>query len=172
MRRCFRSVTFKPYCACVDFGSGGINVPSIGWQDSAAALDRGVSRDLLHAAEILYAIGEFDLVLSFVTDIAEASSDIATLTELGELTARYNDAQAMLAIGKTTLARGLPTERYAFPEIGVPSYKPIAPPIDHCVIYSIVRTESAFDQRDMSPAWREVGVPPNLRTSQLGDVWI
>ena len=90
--------------------------------------------------------------MSFVTDIAEASTDIATLTELGELTARYNDAQAMLAIGKTTLARGLPTERYAFPEIGVPSYKPIAPPIDHCVIYSIVRTESAFDQRDMSPA--------------------
>ena len=112
----------------------------------------GARRDLLHAAEILYAIGEFDLVLSFVTDIAEASTDIATLTELGELTARYNDAQAMLAIGKTTLARGLPTERYAFPEIGVPSYKPIAPPIDHCVIYSIVRTESAFDQRDMSPA--------------------
>jgi len=90
--------------------------------------------------------------LSFVTDFAEASIDIATLTELGQLAARYNDAQAMLAIGKTALARGLPTERYAFPEIGVPSYSPIAPPIDQCVVYSIVRTESAFDQRDRSPA--------------------
>ncbi|MGO9045745.1 MAG: transglycosylase SLT domain-containing protein [Xanthobacteraceae bacterium] len=108
--------------------------------------------DVLHAADILYAIGEFDLVLSFVSDFAETSADIATLTALGGLTARYNDAQAMLAIGKTALARGLPTERYAFPGIGVPSYKPIAPPIDHCVIYSVVRTESAFNQGDISPA--------------------
>jgi peptidoglycan lytic transglycosylase len=108
--------------------------------------------DPLHAADILYAIGEYDLVLSFVSDLAETSTDIATLTALGELTARYNDAQAMLALGKTTLARGLTTERYAFPEIGVPSYSPIAPRIDQAVVYSIVRTESAFDQRDMSPA--------------------
>jgi peptidoglycan lytic transglycosylase len=115
-------------------------------------LPDGARSDLLHAADILYAIGESDLVLSFVTDFAEASIDIATLTEVGQLAARYNDAQAMLAIGKTALARGLPMERYAFPEIGVPSYSPIAPPIDQCVVYSIVRTESAFDQRDRSPA--------------------
>ena len=112
----------------------------------------GARSDLLHAAEILYAIGEYDLVLSFVSDLAEASTNIATLTKLGELTARYNDAQAMLALGKATLTRGLATERYAFPEIGVPPYSPIAPQIDQCVVYSIVRTESAFDQRDKSPA--------------------
>jgi soluble lytic murein transglycosylase len=112
----------------------------------------GTRSDVIHAADILYAIGEFDLVLSFVSDFAETSTDIATLTALGELTARYHDAQAMLALGKTALARGLPTERYAFPEIGVPSYKPIAPPIDHCVVYSVVRTESAFNQADTSPA--------------------
>jgi soluble lytic murein transglycosylase len=112
----------------------------------------GARNDLLHAADILYAIGEFDVVLSFVTDLAETSTDIATLMELGQLTASQHDAQAMLALGKTTLARGLATERYAFPEIGVPSYSPIAPRVDHCVVYSIVRTESAFDQRDKSPA--------------------
>jgi soluble lytic murein transglycosylase len=108
--------------------------------------------DLLRAADILYSIGDFELVLSFVTDFAESSTDIAMLTALGEVTARYNDAQAMLSIGKTALARGLPTERQAFPDIGVPSYRPIAPPIDHCVVYSIVRTESAFNQADKSPA--------------------
>ena len=43
-------------------------------------------------------------------------------------------------------------ERYAFPEVGVPAYSPIAPAIDQSVVYSIVRTESAFDQRDISPA--------------------
>ncbi|MGE5165913.1 MAG: transglycosylase SLT domain-containing protein [Sphingobacteriales bacterium] len=112
----------------------------------------GAQSDLLHAAGILYAIGEFDLALSFVSDLAETSSNVATLSGLGQLAARYNDAQAMLAIGKTALARGLPTAQYAFPAIGVPSYRPIAPPIDKCIAYSIVRTESAFDQRDRSPA--------------------
>jgi soluble lytic murein transglycosylase len=108
--------------------------------------------DLLRAADMLYAIGELDLVLTFVSDLAETSSDIVTLSALGELTARHNDAQAMLVIGKTSLARGFAMERYAFPEIGVPSYSPIAPPIDQCMVFSIVRTESAFDQRDTSPA--------------------
>src|SRR3974390_703539 len=95
---------------------------------------------------------ELDLVLTFVSDLAESSNNVAMLSALGELAARHNDAQAMLVIGKTALARGLGMERYAFPEIGVPSYSPIAPPIDHCMVYSIVRTESAFDQRDTSPA--------------------
>jgi soluble lytic murein transglycosylase len=113
---------------------------------------QGANNDLLRATEMLYAMGELDLVLTFINDLAETSTDVATLSALGELTARHNDAQAMLALGKTALARGLPMERYAFPEIGVPNYSPIAPPIDRCMVYSIVRTESAFDQRDTSPA--------------------
>jgi soluble lytic murein transglycosylase len=112
----------------------------------------GAPSELLHAADILYSIGEFDLVLAFVKHLAEASSDVAKLGALGQLTARYNDAQAMLVIGRTALARGLAMERYAFPEIGVPPYSPIGPQISQCIVYSIVRTESAFDQRDTSPA--------------------
>jgi soluble lytic murein transglycosylase len=111
-----------------------------------------VRGDLVHAADILYATGELDLVLTFVSDLAETSSDVATLKELGELTVHHNDAQAMLILGKTALARGLAMERYAFPEVGVPAYAPIAANIDRCVVYSVVRTESAFDQRDISTA--------------------
>jgi soluble lytic murein transglycosylase len=111
-----------------------------------------VSRELLHAVDILYAIGERDLVVSFVSDLAEQSSDAAALAALGQLTARYNDARAMLLIGKTALARGLAMDVYAFPDIGVPAYSAIGPQVDRCITYSIVRTESAFDQRDKSPA--------------------
>jgi peptidoglycan lytic transglycosylase len=111
-----------------------------------------LSRELLHAADILYAIGERDLVVSFVSDLAEHGSDAAALAALGELTARYNDARAMLLIGKTALARGLAMDLYAFPDIGVPPYSAIGPQVDRCIIYSIVRTESAFDQHDKSPA--------------------
>jgi soluble lytic murein transglycosylase len=110
------------------------------------------SNDVPRAVEILYATGELDFVLAFVTELAQSSTDLITLNAVGELIAHYHDAQAMLVLGKTALARGLAVERYAFPEIGVPSYSPIAPAIDHCMIYSIVRTESGFDQRDTSPA--------------------
>jgi soluble lytic murein transglycosylase len=120
--------------------------------DAAPQEFEGADSELLHAADMLYAIGELDLVLTFVSDLAGASSDIATLNALGRLIGRYHDAQAMLIMGKTALARGLPVERYAFPVIGVPAYIPIAPAIDACVVYSVVRVESAFDQRDTSPA--------------------
>ena len=110
------------------------------------------AHELVHAADILYAIGERGLVLSFMTDLAKESSDVATLAALGELTRHYDDAQAMLLIGKTALARGLAMDEYAFPDIGVPLYDTVGPQLDRCVVYSIVRTESEFNQRDMSPA--------------------
>jgi soluble lytic murein transglycosylase len=46
----------------------------------------------------------------------------------------------------------LAMDQYAFPDIGVPAYSAIGPELDRCIVYSIVRTESAFDQRDRSPA--------------------
>jgi soluble lytic murein transglycosylase len=111
-----------------------------------------LSDELVRAADMLYALGERDVVLNFVTDFAEQSADVAALAALGELTARRNDARAMLQIGKTALARGLALDLYAFPTIGVPQHSPVGPAIDRSVVYSVARTESAFDQRDASPA--------------------
>src|SRR6516162_8446254 len=112
----------------------------------------GDRNEVLHAAGILFAIGEGDLALSFVSDLAEESGDPAVIAGLGKLTARYNDAQAMLLVGKAAQARGLPMDHYAFPDIGVPSYSPVGGKLDRCIVYAIVRTESGFDQGDMSSA--------------------
>jgi soluble lytic murein transglycosylase len=112
----------------------------------------GNANELLRAANILFAIGEGDLALSFVSDLAEESSSPAVIAGLGKLTARYNDAQAMLLVGKAALARGLPMDVYAFPDIGVPNYSPVGSQLDRCIVYAIVRTESGFDQGDMSAA--------------------
>jgi soluble lytic murein transglycosylase len=112
----------------------------------------GAQGELLRAADTLYQIGELDLALTFVTDFAETSTDAATLNGLGQITAKHHDAQAMLILGKTALARGQATEHYAFPKIGIPAYKAVAPDIGAPIAYSIVRTESGFDQRDRSPA--------------------
>lgn len=106
----------------------------------------------VRAAEMLYTLGERDLVLYFVADLAEQSDDVAVLSALAELTGRHGDARAMLRIGKPALARGLALEHYAFPTIGIPQHTPIAPAIEQSVIYSVARTESGFDQKDKSPA--------------------
>jgi len=112
----------------------------------------GAARELARAADILYSIGERDLAISFMIDLAKESNDVAAVAAVGEVTARYNDAQTMLLIGKTALARGMAMDQYAFPAIGVPLYDAIGPHLDRCVVYSIVRTESGFNQHDKSPA--------------------
>jgi soluble lytic murein transglycosylase len=114
--------------------------------------DVALADERVRAADMLYALGERDVVLSFVADLAEESTDVRLLVALAELTGRRNDARAMLQIGKPALARGLSLDPYAFPTIGIPQHSPIGPEIERSIIYSVARTESAFDQRDKSPA--------------------
>jgi soluble lytic murein transglycosylase len=111
-----------------------------------------LSDDLVRAADMLYTLGERDVVRSFAADLADQSDDVALLAALGELTSRKGDPRAMLEIGKTALGRGLALDLYAFPAIGIPEHNPVGPKIDRSVIYSVARTESAFDQRDKSSA--------------------
>ncbi|MFB9265315.1 transglycosylase SLT domain-containing protein [Bradyrhizobium erythrophlei] len=118
----------------------------------AASAGRAPADERVRAADMLYAIGEPDVVLYFAADLAEETSDVAVLEALGELTSRRNDARAMLQIGKIALGRGFALDHYAFPTIGIPKHTPIAPDIGRSMTYSIARTESAFDQRDRSPA--------------------
>jgi soluble lytic murein transglycosylase len=112
----------------------------------------GSSDERVRAADMLYTLGERDTVRSYVADFADESVDAAVLAALGELTVRKGDAHATLEIGKTALARGLALDLYAFPTIGIPQHSPIGPKIARSVIYSVARTESAFDQRDKSSA--------------------
>src|SRR5207253_9850572 len=78
-------------------------------QPDAAQRAAIASLEVVRAVELLYVVGERDLVISAVADLAERAFDIATLVGLAELTARYEDARAMLLLGKAALARG-----YAF----------------------------------------------------------
>jgi soluble lytic murein transglycosylase len=118
----------------------------------AAASDAPSADERVRAANMLYEIGERDVVLYFAADLAEQCSDVAVLEALGELSGRRNDARTMLQVGKPALGRGLALDHYAFPTIGIPRHSPIGPEIERSIIYSVARTESAFDQRDKSPA--------------------
>ncbi len=114
--------------------------------------DAAIADERARAAEMLYALGERDVILYFAADLAEQSKDAALLVALGELAGRHNDARAMLQIGKPALARGLALDNYAFPTMGIPQHSPIGAEIERSVIYAVARTESAFDQRDKSSA--------------------
>ncbi|MGY3615426.1 lytic transglycosylase domain-containing protein [Bradyrhizobium sp. USDA 10063] len=118
----------------------------------AAADGTAAADERVRAADMLYQIGERDVVLYFAADLGEQSTDVPMLNALGELTARRNDAAAMMQLGKLALGRGLALDYYAFPTIGIPKHTQVAPEIERSMIYSVARTESAFDQRDKSPA--------------------
>lgn len=117
-----------------------------------AAADTAAADERVRAADMLYGIGERDVVLYYAEDFAKESTDVAALEALGELAKQRNDARVMLEIGKSALARGLALDHYAFPTIGIPEHKQVAPAIETSVIYSVARTESSFDQRDKSSA--------------------
>ena len=108
--------------------------------------------DIVRAAEILYAVNERDLVLVMAADLTETANEMGAMAVLGQLAASNRDARAMLYIGKAALARGLPLEAYAFPDIGMPKYAAVGPEIDRGLLYAIARQESAFNQKSISTA--------------------
>ena len=102
--------------------------------------------------EILYALEERDMIANMAADLGDKSTDAAALATLGEIATRHSDARTTLLIGKPALSHGLPLDHYAFPDFGVPNYQQIGPEVERCVVYSIVRQESAFNGRVVSSA--------------------
>jgi len=108
--------------------------------------------EVARAFEILYAVDARDLVAAMAADLGDKATDASTLVTLAEIAKHHDDARSTLLIGKPALSRGLPLERYAFPDFGVPSYRQIGPAVERCVVFSIVRQESAFNPRVVSSA--------------------
>ena len=108
--------------------------------------------EVVRATQLLYQIDARDLVIPFVSDLAERAVDPGALVVVAEVTKKYDDARAMLLIGKGALARGIALDAYAFPVNGLPQFRIVGPPVDKSVVYSIARQESAFNPRAVSSA--------------------
>ena len=108
--------------------------------------------EVVRAVEILYALDERDLVAPIYAELGESGTDVAGLAALGEVAGAHNDGRSMLYLGQGALSRGLPLDYYAYPMVGLPDYKAIAPPIEPAVAYSIARQESHFNQKIVSSA--------------------
>ena len=108
--------------------------------------------DVVRAIEILYAIGERDLIAEGVAELGARSRDKATLAALGEVAAHHKDARAMVLLARAALARGLPFEQFAFPSVGIPEYRAIGTGVEPGIVHAVARQESAFNPRAISSA--------------------
>ena len=108
--------------------------------------------EVVRAVQLLYAVDARDLVVPFVSDLAENALDIGALVIVAEVARKYDDARAMLLVGKGALRRGFALEAYAFPTNGIPEFRLVGPAVDKSVVYAIARQESAFNPRAVSSA--------------------
>jgi soluble lytic murein transglycosylase len=108
--------------------------------------------EVVRAAKILYALDERDMLASIYAELGESASDVAGMAMLGEVAGQHGDGRAMLMLGKGGYTHGLPLDYYAYPTVGLPDFRPIAPPVDPAVTYSIARQESHFNQKVVSTA--------------------
>jgi peptidoglycan lytic transglycosylase len=127
---------------------GLIGPPSLSPQERSV-LD---NLEIVRAAEILYSLNERNMLASIYAELGDSGTDVAGLSMLGDVAGRHGDGRAMLLIGKFAHSRGLPTDFYAYPTVGLPDYKPIAPDIGWAMAYSIARQESHFNQQVVSSA--------------------
>jgi soluble lytic murein transglycosylase len=127
---------------------GLVGPPALGEKQHEALKNLEVVR----AAELLYELGERDMLASIYAELGESATDVPGMAALGELAARHNDARSEVLLGSGGYARGLPLDYYAYPVTGLPHYTPIAPPIETAVAYSIARQESRFNQAVVSSA--------------------
>jgi soluble lytic murein transglycosylase len=108
--------------------------------------------EVVRAVQLLYGIDARDLVIPFVSDLADKAVDAGALVLVAEIARKNNDARAMLLIGKAALNRGMAFDVYAFPTNGIPEFRMVGPAIDKSVVFAIARQESAFNPRAVSSA--------------------
>jgi soluble lytic murein transglycosylase len=108
--------------------------------------------EVVRAVQLLYAADARDLVVPFVTDLADKAVDTGALVVAAEIARKNNDARATLLIGKAALSRGYTFDVYAFPTNGIPDFRMVGPSVDKSVVFAIARQESAFNPRAISSA--------------------
>ena len=111
-----------------------------------------MSLEVVRAVQLLYAIDARDLVVPFVSDLADKAVDAGALVAVAEIARKNDDARAMLLIGKGALRRGFAFDLYAFPINGIPQFRTVGPAVDKSVVFAIARQESAFNPKAVSSA--------------------
>jgi soluble lytic murein transglycosylase len=146
------TVTYYGQLARAKLGLKDLPLPALSPAPAAerAGFDQ---QEPVRALRMLYAIGEAEFSIPIYTDLSErAGNDAAGYLLLAEVANEVHDARALVLIGKTAMAKGVPVEMIGFPAFGVPNYNHVGPKADPAIVYAIARQESQFDQRVTSVA--------------------
>ena len=108
--------------------------------------------EVVRAVRLLYQLDQRDMLASIFAEIGQSGTDLAGMAMMAEVAGQHDDGRAMVLLGEYAVSRGLPLDYFAFPTVGLPHYKPIAPPLPWPVAYSIARQESHFNQKVVSSA--------------------
>ncbi len=131
---------------------GKLGLPQLDISGSLSTRARGSDRlEIVRAVQLLYALDEKEIAIPIFADVGE-NGDPEAVLGLSELASQNKDARGMLLVGKAALNRGLPFDHYAYPTMGIPSYRPVGPEVEPAVVYAIARQESAFNPAVVSPA--------------------
>ncbi|WP_051356520.1 lytic transglycosylase domain-containing protein [Azorhizobium doebereinerae] len=104
------------------------------------------------AVRLLYALGERDIAMTILYDLAWRMEDSSHLQMLYQLAQENNDPRGALVVGKESLAEGHPLDAAAFPTFGIPAYTSIGNPVEKAMVYAVARQESQFNPRTLSSA--------------------
>lgn len=120
-------------------------------------LRRSAAASLAHlpghqGVRLLYRIGERDLAVQMMLDLAQRLHSTPALEALASIAQREDDPRALLALGKSALHRGFPLDTAAFPTSGVPEFPVLGDPMERAIVHAIARQESAFDPTAISHA--------------------
>jgi soluble lytic murein transglycosylase len=119
----------------------------------APVAPEGNQRDeVVRTIELLYAIGEKEMVLPLVTESGQRLESAEQMAALARIIAKDRDAKVSLSFGKLAAQRGMALDDLAYPGYGIPNYQPLGNSAPKSVVYSIARQESAFETRARSGA--------------------
>ncbi|HLL27355.1 MAG TPA: lytic transglycosylase domain-containing protein [Xanthobacteraceae bacterium] len=146
------TVTYYGQLARAHLGLKDLPLPPLS-QPPAAERAGFEQQEPVRALRMLYAIGESEFAIPIYTDLSDrAGTDAAGYLLLADVATEARDARALVLLGKSAMAKGVPVEMIGFPAFGVPNYNHVGPQAEPAIVYAIARQESQFDQRSLSIA--------------------
>jgi soluble lytic murein transglycosylase len=150
-RRAYQAAAVQATSYYGQLARAKLHLPQIGINGPPRHSHGGERLEVVRAVALLYALNEDDLAVPILADMGERADQDALLA-LCELAERHHDARGLLVAGKAALNRGLPFDHYAYPVMGIPSYRDIGPGVEKAIVFAIARQESGFNPDVVSPA--------------------
>ncbi|MGI9413939.1 MAG: transglycosylase SLT domain-containing protein [Hyphomicrobiales bacterium] len=107
--------------------------------------------ELMQAARLLKAAGRSKLTRSFVVALAEHLETREERSAVAHLGGSIGGPHLAVRVGRFANQQGTEIGRHGYPD-EVPEYKALRPDVEPALIYALIRQESEFNPRAVSPA--------------------